>query len=170
MRHLVQRIRDWFTFKRVFYIGIFFKGLDGTFELIAALALIFIRPDQIHALVVFLTRNELTEDPHDFLANLFLRSTSHITHGTTTFLIIYLGIHAAVKLISVLGILLKHAWAYPFALITLSLLTLYQFYDIIRKPSFGIIFLTVLDLIVLWLIAREYKRIREGGDPSMVSS
>lgn len=165
---LLHRVRAFFTFKRVFYIGIIFKGLDGVIELITGVALLFVSPSQIHELVALATRGELSEDPHDLVATLLLKSTSHFTQGTTTFLIIYLGIHAVVKLVSVAGILLKQLWAYPFALITLSLLTLYQVYDIVTKPSVGIVLLTILDIVILWFIAREYKQIREGRDPKMV--
>lgn len=164
MKKIFRTIRAYFTFRRVFYIGLIFKGLDGGIELFTALALLFISPTQIHALVVFATRGELLEDPHDIIANFLLKQTSHISHAATTFLIVYLLIHAAVKLISVLGIIFKQLWAYPFALIALSLLTLYQFYDIAMKPSVGIVLLTLLDLIVLWLIAKEYQRIRVGKD------
>lgn len=167
---LFRKIRNFFTFKRVFYIGIVFKGLDGLGELLIGIALLFISPTQIHELVALATRGELSEDPHDLTANLLLKSTAHISNATTTFLVIYLFIHAIVKLVSVWGILARHRWAYPFALITLSLLTLYQFYDIVVKPSAGIILLTILDIIVLWLIFREYRKIREGEDPGMVTT
>lgn len=168
-KDVIRKVRAYFTFKRVFYIGLILKGVDGAIELLTAIALFFIHPDQIHELVVFATRGELLEDPHDFIANLLLSSTRNISHGVATFLIIYLLVHAAVKLIAVIGIISKQLWAYPFALITLGLLTMYQFYDIIVKPSAGIALLTIIDIIVLWLIAREYWRICAGEDPNMVA-
>lgn len=163
-----HKIHAYFNFKRVFYIGIVFKGADGVIELLTAVTLFFISPDQIHRLVALVTREELTQDPHDFIANLLLNGTNHISRNAVTFLIIYLLIHAAVKLIAVLGIILKQLWAYPFALITLGLLTLYQLYEITRRPSIGMILLTALDIFVIWLIAREYTKIREGKDPNMI--
>ena len=174
LAHIAERtiraIRDYLTFKRVFYIGIIFKAVDGAIELFAAIALFFIKPNQIHDLIAFATHDELLEDPRDFIANFLLTSTSHISQATTTFLVVYLLIHAVVKLVAVLGIISKRLWAYPFALITLGLLMLYQLYSIILKPSLGIVLLTILDIIVLWLIAREYKRIRDGKDPNMIIS
>lgn len=163
-----HKIRAYFTFKRIFYIGIFFKGVDGAIELFTAITLFFINPDQIHKLVALATREELAKDPHDFIANLLLNNTNHISRNAITFLIVYLLIHAAVKLVAVFGIILKQLWAYPFALITLGLLTLYQLYEIIVRPSLGMILLTALDIFVIWLIAREYTKIREGKDPNMI--
>jgi uncharacterized membrane protein len=169
IKHTTSEIHAYFTFKRVFYIGIILKGIDGVIELFTAIALFFINPDQIHQLVALATREELAQDPHDFLANLLLNNAGHISRDAITFLIVYLLIHAAVKLVAVLGIILKRMWAYPFALVTLSLLTLYQFYKIAIKPSVGMILLTILDIIVIWMIAREYGRIRAGKDPNMIA-
>ncbi len=162
------RLRAFFTFRRVFYLGIIFKGLDGLGELLVGLALVFVSPDQIRELVALATRGELSEDPHDFTSNLLVHSTARISHGTTTFLMIYLFIHATVKLVSVFGILRGHRWAYPFALIALGLLTLYQVYDIAVKPTAGIILLTVLDIVIIGLIWREYRNIRSGQIPPML--
>ena len=162
--------RAYFTFKRVFYIGIILKGLDGAIEALTAIALVFVTPAQIHLLVSLVTRNELAEDPHDFISNLIITSTSGFNHSTIMFLVIYLSIHALVKLVSVIGILTKQRWAYPFALITLGLLTLYQFYEILVRPTLGIILLTILDLVIIWLIAREYRNIENGRDPGMVKA
>lgn len=165
-----NRLRSYFTFKRVFYIGILLKGLDGAIEALTAGALFFITPSQIHDLVTLLTRNELAEDPHDLLSNIIVHSISGFNHGTVVFLVVYLSIHALVKLVSVIGILTRQRWAYPFALITLGLLTLYQVYEIIVRPTLGIVLLTILDLIIIWLIAREYQNIERGEDPGMVEA
>ncbi|MDB5162319.1 MAG: hypothetical protein JWM52_827 [Candidatus Saccharibacteria bacterium] len=148
-------------FDKVFSAGILLKGIDGLIELIAAIALLFLTPVKIQSLVDFATHGELIEDPHDFIANLLLKSSQNLTNDARYFLIIYLLIHAIIKLVAVIGILRNKLWAYPFSLITLSLLAIYQIYDLIFvKPSILIVLLTILDLIILWLIWREYSTIR----------
>lgn len=48
---------------------------------------------------------------------------------------------------------------YPFLLISMDILALYQFYDIIYvRVSLFMIVLTVFDLFILWLIWREYVK------------
>jgi uncharacterized membrane protein len=114
----------------------------------------------LQAIVHFITKKELLEDKHDFFANLLVNSTAGFSGGSRIFLIIYLGIHAAIKLIAVFGILRNKFWAYPFSLITLGLLMVYQIYRIIFvKVSVVFIVLTLFDVFVLWLIWREYKKI-----------
>lgn len=148
-------------FDKVFEYSIIIKGLDGLLELIAGIGLIFIKPEQIHNFVNFVTQKEILEDPHDFFATILIHSTKDIQSATVTFAVIYLLVHAAIKLIAVIGILRKQLWAYPFSLITLGALVIYQIYSIIDKTSIGMILLTLFDLYILWMIWQEYGRVKK---------
>lgn len=148
-------------FDKIFEGGIIVKGATGAAEFITGLLLFFISPSQLHQFIMFLTQRELLEDPHDKVANLLIQATAHLTSGSTVFVIAYLWIHAGIKLIAVIGILRNQTWAYPFSLITLGLLVIYQVYSIVFvKPSIGIILLTIFDVFILWLIWREYGKVR----------
>lgn len=147
--------------EKVFEGGIIIKGITGLFEFLSGLLLFFVSPATMHRFIAFVTQRELLEDPHDKIANFLVHSTQHIGTGSKTFLIIYLWIHAIIKLIAVIGILKNQLWAYPFSLITLGLLMLYQLYTVFFvKPSVGMIMLTIFDVFILWLIWREYGKVR----------
>jgi uncharacterized membrane protein len=162
---MVEKIKtlktgSWFhpknLFDKVFEYGILIKGIDGLIELFTAIALIFLSPQRLQGLVVF-----ATHDPHDFISNFLLHASLQFTNSGRLFLIIYLMIHAAVKLVSVFGLLRNKMWAYPFALISLGALTLYQVYDIIFvKGSILVIILTIIDIAILALIWREYQKVK----------
>ena len=64
---------------RVFEIGIIAKGLNGAVELLGGLLLLFVSPAWIHQLAISVTRVELSEDPHDFIATHLLHTTSGLT-------------------------------------------------------------------------------------------
>ncbi len=146
---------------KVFEGGILLKGISGALEFIGGALLFFVSPASIHNFIVFITHRELLADPHDLFANILLNSTQHIG-GSRAFLIIYLWIHATIKLVAVIGILKNQLWAYPFSLITLGALMLYQIYTIaFVSVSIGMILLTVFDIFILWLILREYKIVRK---------
>ena len=146
---------------KVFEGGIIIKGVTGLVEFLSGLLLFFVSPATMHQFITFLTQRELLEDPHDKIANFLVHSTQHFGTGSKTFLIIYLWIHAIIKLIAVIGILKNQLWAYPFSLITLGLLMLYQLYTIFFvKASVGMILLTIFDVFILWLIWREYGKVR----------
>ncbi len=146
---------------KLFEGGIIIKGVTGGLEFLGGLLLFFFDPSMIHQFLVAVTQKELLQDPHDKIATFLLQSTEHLGGGSKSFVIIYLWIHATIKLIAVIGILRNQLWAYPFSLITLGLLMLYQIYSIVFvQPSIGMILLTLFDVFILWLIWREYGKAR----------
>jgi len=147
---------------KIFEGGIILKGIDGFLEFIGGLLVLFISPATLHSFIAFITHRELVEDPHDKIANLLIHATNHYSEGSRVFLVVYLWIHAAIKLIAVIGILKNQLWAYPFSLLTLGLLVIYQLYSIFFvKTSIGMILLTVFDIFILFLIWREYGKIKK---------
>ena len=148
-------------FDKVFEGGLFIKGLSGISEAIGGLLLFVFSPEDIHKFANFITHQELLESPNSSISHLILHSTQNFTSGSRIFLIIYLWSHAAVKLIAVIGILKNLLWAYPFSLITLGALMLYQVYSIFFvKASIGMIGLTIFDIFILWMITVEYKKVK----------
>jgi uncharacterized membrane protein len=145
---------------KVFEGGIVLKGISGALEFLGGLLLVFVSPAALNGFLAFLTQREIAEDPHDRLATYILHSADHFNSGNKAFAIAYLWIHAAVKLIAVIGILRNQLWAYPFSLITLGLLMLFQIYSISVRFSLGLALLTVFDVLILWLIWREYAKVR----------
>ena len=146
---------------KIFEGGIIIKGITGGLEFIGGLLLFFVSPATMHSFIAFVTQRELLEDPHDKIANLLLHATQHISSGGGVFAIAYLWVHAIIKLIAVIGILKNQLWAYPFSLITLGTLMLYQVYTIFFvKVSIGMILLTIFDVCILALILREYGKAR----------
>jgi uncharacterized membrane protein len=153
---------------KVFEGGIIIKGVTGGLEFIGGVFLFFVSPASIHRFLAVVTQRELLEDPHDRIANLLLHATQHIGTGGRTFAIAYLWLHASIKLIAVIGILRNQLWAYPFSLITLGLLMLYQIYSLSVKFSTGMLILTIFDVFILALILREYgkaKSLHAAGRP-----
>lgn len=135
------------------------KGISGVLEFLGGLILLFTNPASIHNFITLITQRELIEDPHDKIANALLHSTQYLNGDSRTFLIVYLWIHAVIKLIAVIGILKNQLWAYPFSLVALGLLMLYQMYVIFFvHPTIGIIVLTSFDAVILWMIWREFGK------------
>jgi len=145
---------------KVFEGGIVLKGISGALELLGGLLLVFVTPAALSGFLAFLTQREIAEDPHDRFATYILHSADHFNSGNKAFAIAYLWIHAAVKLIAVIGILRNKLWAYPFSLVTLGLLMLFQLYSISVRFSLGLALLTLFDVLILWLIWREYAKVR----------
>lgn len=143
---------------KIFEGGIILKGISGVAEFLAGLALFFVKPSSIHDFLVLITQRELVEDPTDKIATIVLHSADHLGTGSTAFIIVYLWIHAFIKLVAVIGILRNKLWAYPFSLVALSVFVVYQLYSIYVHLSIGMILLTLFDVFIILLIWREYGK------------
>ncbi|MGV8966828.1 MAG: DUF2127 domain-containing protein [Cellulomonas sp.] len=145
---------------KVFEGGIILKGVSGLAEFLAGLLLLLTSPATINGFLAFLTQREIAEDPHDKLASFILHSADHFNSGAKTYAVAYLWVHATVKLVAVVGILRNQLWAYPFSLITLGLLMIFQIYSMTVRFSTGMLLLTVFDGLIIGLIWREYSKVR----------
>ena len=141
---------------RTFFTVLILKGLDGVLELVGGILLLFVTPGQIGALAKLLTQHELSEDPHDLIANSLLHYTSGLTGSATLFGAVYLLLHGAVKVVLVWAVLTNHLWAYPWTMAFLAVFIVYQSYKFVVAFSWGLLLLTLFDIFVLILTWREY--------------
>lgn len=141
---------------RTFDISIILKGVDGVIEVIGGILLLVVSTDSLNTLAVRLTRAELSQDPHDFIAHHLLRLTADL-HHTQTFGAIYLLSHGAVKIVLVAALLRQQRWAYPAMLVFLVVFIGYQCYRMVYTPSIALALLTLFDAFVVWLTWRELQ-------------
>lgn len=142
---------------RAFRITVGLKGLDGILEVIGGLVLLFVSPDSISHFIRFLTAHELAQDPNDFIARHLLHSASQLTHSSTVYGGIYLLSHGVAKVVLVVLVLKDKLWAYPWMIGLIAVFIAYQVYRLTYKVSFGLIVLTLFDMLVIWLTWREYR-------------
>jgi len=152
---------------QAFLVGIVLKGLDGVLEVLGGLLLLVVTPASIDRLVRFLTQHELSEDPHDFLANHLLHAAGGLTGATVRFGAVYLLLHGVVKIVLVTALLRNRLWAYPWTIAFLIAFIAYQAYRMVLTPSIGLAALTVFDAVVAWLTYREYLRQRARVRPAV---
>lgn len=138
--------------------SIILKAIGGLIEMASGLALLFISPLQIHSFIAAITRSELLEDPHDFIASHLTMWSNHLGVHSTIFGAVYLLSHGILKIFIVGALLFKKQWAYPAAIIVFSGFAVYQIYATFAKASIGYALLTVYDLFVIYLVWLEYKK------------
>ena len=146
---------------RTFYISLVLKALDSLLEIIGGAILLFISPDTIGRITRGLTQNELSTDPHDFVANHILHATHDFTNGGRWFAAFYLLSHGLVKIIIIVALFRQKLWAYPWMIGVLGLFIVYQVYRLTYKFGIGLLLLTLFDAFVIWLTWLEYKKHRE---------
>lgn len=148
---------------RLFQIGLWLKGLDGLLEVAGGIVLAVASRHQIAAVVNHLVRGELSEDPGDVVANALLSLARHLSVGTATFVTAYLLVHGLVKLGLVGGLLAEKRRVFPVALAVLGLFLAYQVYRLASRPSPWLGALTVVDAVILGLVAREWRLLSRAG-------
>jgi len=145
---------------QIFEISVLLKGAHALVECVGGLVLAFVSTSAITSLVNALTQEELIEDPNDFVATHLLSLAQNFTVSTRHFYAFYLLSHGVIKVFLVIGLLRNKLWAYPVSLLVLGLFIVYQLYRFSYTHGFGLIALTVFDVMVMGLIWHEYRLVR----------
>ena len=150
---------------KAYEIGILIKGIDGILELLGGALVLLLNPHTVTSITNFLTQDALQENPHNIIATHVLKLGNHLAGGHNLFAAAFLLTHGLVKVVLVTCLLLNKLWAYPWALGVLGLFLVYQTYLLVTKPTFGMAFLTILDIVIIGLIYREWQQVRRGHTP-----
>ena len=142
---------------QIFEVSVLLKGAHALIECIGGLVLAFVSTSAITSLVNALTQEELIEDPNDFVGTHLLSLAQNFTVSTQHFYAFYLLSHGVIKVFLVIGLLRNKLWAYPVSLVVLGLFIVYQLYRFSYTHGFGLIALTVFDVIVMGLIWHEFR-------------
>lgn len=145
---------------QIFLLSLLLKGAHAAMECIGGLALALVSTTTIVNVVNAITQEELVADPQDLIANFLLAQAHDFSVETKNFYAFYLLSHGIVKLMLVIGLLRNKLWSYPASLVVFGLFIVYQLYRFSYTHGVGLIALTVLDMIVMWLIWHEYKFVR----------
>ena len=143
-----------------FEISIVLKGLYSIIEIASGAILWFISRESIIKVIQIITLNEITEDPRDFIATHLYSIAQQLTISGQHFAALYLLSHGFIKFILIINLFKKRLWSYPLAIIILGLFIIYQIYRYTFSPSNFLIFLTVLDIIVIFLTWHEYRYLK----------
>lgn len=146
----------------LFRISITLKGLDALLELLGAIALWIVKPGMIAHLVGWLTQDEISEDPHDLVANFMQREAHHLSLASEHFMAFYLLAHGVVKGLVVAALIREKLWAYPLAIAVFVGFIVYQIYRFTLTGGWGLMALSIFDLFVVWMVWLEYRSLRKG--------
>jgi uncharacterized membrane protein len=152
---------------RVFAVSIILKGLDGLLELLAGLALLLISTEQVEALARQVTGGAVGTLLPDAVSTWATTAAERLTASGLAFGAFYLLAHGVVKIVLVAALLRNKLWAYPWMIVVLIGFVLFQSYEMVHHPAVGLAVLTIFDLIVIVLTAREYGRQRRGRQPAV---
>ena len=152
-----EKARREAVIRRIFRLSLLLKAVDSVLEMVGGVLLSIATNAEILRLARLVTRNELSEDPNDFVANLILRSAQSFSLDQKSAASIYLLSHGAIKLFLVVMVLRERPWAYPAFMVALLILIAYQSFQLSLGLSIWLLALTIFDVVVLWLTFHEYR-------------
>lgn len=144
----------------IFLVSLWLKGLFAVAEIVAGVGAFFVPKQFLLSLVLWVTRDEFAEDPHDLVANFLLHGVQHLSVGAQQFAAIYLLAHGVVKFWLIVGLLRERLWYYPTSVVVFALFIVYQLYRYAITHSVWLLAITALDLIVIALTRHEWRYLK----------
>jgi uncharacterized membrane protein len=148
---------------RIFDIGLMLKGLHSIIEIIGGFLILFISQQFIVNFVLSITKEELSDDPKDFISNYLITSAQGFSVSSQHFIALYLLIHGVIKGLLVIALIKEKLWSYPLAMGVFSLFGIYQIFEFTRTGSLWLLALTVLDILIIILTWHEYRYMKNTG-------
>lgn len=143
-----------------FEVSLAFKGVFALIEILVGVAAYLVTKEFLVGVASSITSAELTEDPHDFVANYLLHAAQGLSITTQHFTSFYLFSHGVVKFWLIIGLWRKKMWYYPAAMVIFGLFIVYQVYLYYFTHKVSLLLITILDLLVICLTWLEYKHLR----------
>ena len=151
------KINEEKNIRQVFVISLVLKGINAILEISGGILFFF--TGSVTTLLSLLTKGELIEDPHDFVAIHTQALLPFFSGNTALFTAFYLILHGVVKIFLVISLLRNKTWAYPTTVLVLSLFVLYQVYRLSLGYSLFLVLLTLFDVLIIALTWHEYRKI-----------
>ncbi|HZP31870.1 MAG TPA: DUF2127 domain-containing protein [Candidatus Acidoferrales bacterium] len=147
-------------FHQLFEFSVVLKGLHALIELATGAAVLSLSPFLVaNFLVTFAVREQQKGWPA-FAVDFLLHVARAAVSGGQHFAGIYLLAVGVINLGLVIGLLTSRLWAFPAALAAIAVLMAYQLYRYTHTHAVVLIFLTLFDAVVWWLVRHEYLELR----------
>jgi uncharacterized membrane protein len=140
-----------------FQVGLALKAFDGLLETLGGVLAWFITPAHAdHAIRIF-CHYDPVYDCSDFFARQFIAAAHDLAGESKLFACIFLLSHGVTKLVLVISLWLGKLWAYPLMIFVFGGFAIYQTFRFAHTHSLGLLLITILDILIVWLTIREYR-------------
>jgi uncharacterized membrane protein len=145
------------TYHSLYLAGIFAKALIALGEIVSGFIFAFFSYDALYRVAFWFFGSELSESPRDVVWVLIVRAFGGFTATPRAVWVFIFLSHGIVKLLLIAGLWRDKKWAYPASIVIFTLFIFYQLYQIALTPSVVLWAITLVDVAVVLLIAREYR-------------
>lgn len=155
MKRILMNISE-----RLFVVSMWTRMVYGVVRIFLSLALLQIVGSSVSDILTRIMGGELVEDPNDLFYTLSMHFLGVHPVEVSYFAAVYLLFWGVVDTILSFNLLKHRMWAFP---ISFFLIPTFIFYELIRVShthSFILLGIICLDLTILWITWREYRRIK----------
>lgn len=146
--------------ERLFNIGMKWRIGYGFFRILLGLALLKVVGTPLIEVVSTLMKHELVEDPSDILYSFITNVLTNHPLYVTYFLALYFIFWGVLDVVLSYNLIKHRLWAFPASFVLVSLFVMYEAIRFSYTYSFILLGVILLDAIILWLIWREYKKLK----------
>lgn len=151
-------IRNSDIYNLLFRVGMIWRVIYGFLRLGLGLVLLRVIGTPFSDLFYKIMSHEFVEDPND----LFLRGAEYIiqhqSFTVTYFLVVYLMFWGVIDVILSFSLLKQKLWAFPISMYLIGIFILYEIYRFSYIHSFTLVGIIFIDLVLIWLINKEYRK------------
>ncbi|MEI7425031.1 MAG: DUF2127 domain-containing protein [Candidatus Staskawiczbacteria bacterium] len=151
-RFITKKIID-----KIFESAILIKSVFGIFEILAGTVLATSGKLIEDNIIVSLARQEIIEDPNDFIANHLIDFFNGFLINSHVFATLYLIFHGVINIFLAIALSNKKTWAYHSALTGFGVFIIYQTFKYFHTFSPLLLSLTLLDILIVIAVLLEYK-------------
>src|SRR5216683_7222962 len=149
------------TFRLLFRISLLLKGAFSLLEIVGGILAYYVSQQYLLQLVTTITQEELTEDPHDFVAHFLIQSAQQLSVSAQHFAAFYLLSHGVIKTGLIVGLLREKLWYYPVSMLVFAIFVAYQLFRFQVTHSPWLMAITILDIAVIAMTWHEYRFLRQ---------
>jgi len=147
--------------EEIFKGSVLIKGFNGIVEILGALFILLFGSQAVVALIEKIFSHEIFQDPNDFIINFLIDLFVGTGKGTPIFIAVYLGIHGLLNVFLFTAVWKKKISLYPIVIVIMMLFIAYQIFRFYSTQSLVLLTLTIIDMIIIYFVAREYVQKRD---------
>ncbi len=146
--------------EKLFNIGMMVRIGYGFLRVLFGLALLNVVGTPLSEVTTILMRHELVEDPSDILYTFITNILTNHPLYVTYFLALYFIFWGVIDVVLSYNLIKHRLWAFPASFILIGLFVTYEAIRFSYTHSFILLGVIFLDIIILWLIWREYRKLK----------
>jgi len=141
-----------------FRAGMMWRIVYGLARIAAGVLLLYFVGTQLYDVFLTLMQHELVEDPNDLIFRLTANLFQHTPYAISYFLSSYLIFWGIIDIILSVSLLMEQQWAFPVSIAAIGLFVLYELYRLSYTHSIILAIVIAIDIALIWIINREYKK------------